>query len=384
MASRPCERSRGSQVVEPHGRRGWAARLAIAALLAVGAIGLWAGSAQAVPKTFFGVVPQTSLGTADYDRMGQGKVGLLRMQLNWSASDPTPAPDDYDFRAFDPIVANAARNKIRILPFVYGTPSWVANGLDGFNCSGASCATFAPKSGAARAAWADFVSAAVARYGPNGTFWKENPTLPQKPIKAWQIWNEQNSPSFYAPKPNAKAYVKLLKSSKKAIRPQDRSADIVLGGMAELAGVKSAIKGSKYLRKLYKVKGAKKNFDGVAPHPYGARVKKVSQQIDLIRKELRKGGDPKAELWVTELGWSSEKGGNPLNRGPKGQATRLKQAFKYFKKNRRKLHVETVNWFSWMDSPTSICKWCADSGLFKAGLVEKPAWRAFTKFTGGS
>jgi hypothetical protein len=89
-------------------------------------------------------------------------------------------------------------------------------------------------------------------------------------------------------------------------------------------------------------------------------------------------------MWITEIGWGSAKGGNPLNRGTQGQAQRLKQSFKYLQKKRNKLNLETVTWFSWMDSTTSICDWCAKSGLFKAGLVEKPAWRAFTKFTGGS
>ncbi len=31
----------------------------------------------------------------------------------------------------------------------------------------------------------------VKRYGPGGTFWKQNPGLPHDYIHEWQIWNEE-------------------------------------------------------------------------------------------------------------------------------------------------------------------------------------------------
>ena len=153
--------------------------------------------------------------------------------------------------------------------------------------------------------------------------------------------------------------------------------------MARLQGVKAAIPAADFLSKLYKVHGAKKNFDAVGVHPYGSRVKAIVEQVDAIRNTLVKRHDRKAGLYVSEIGWGSKKGGHALNVGAKGQANRLKESFKYFIKNRRKLHIQAVDWFSWMDSPTTICKWCPSSGLFKAGLVAKPSWKAYTKFTGG-
>jgi hypothetical protein len=361
------------------------ARLIAVATIAAATIALVATSAQAAaPRSFFGVVPQTNLNTADIDRMGQGRVGTLRVPLFWSTVDPSAAAGDESYAGFDAIVRDSARNGIEVLPFLFGTPEWVARDLDGRSCSAEKCTVSAPSSGPALDAWRTFVGATVARYGPNGTFWTENPDVPKVPITAWQVWNEQNSSEFFKPKPKPKSYGKLLEAAASAIRAEDASADVVLGGMAELAGSKKATEGSKYLAKLYKVKGAKKNFDGVAPHPYGAQLGKVIDQINGYRKLMKKAGDKKASMWVTEIGWGSAKGGNPLNRGTQGQAQRLKEAFKYLQKKRNKLNLETVTWFSWMDSTTSICDWCAKSGLFKAGLVEKPAWRAFTKFTGGS
>jgi polysaccharide biosynthesis protein PslG len=352
----------------------------LGALLAIAA---GSSAFAAAPRSFYGLSSQTHLGTADLDRMGQGNVGTLRIILEWSGVDPSPAADDYNWAAIDAIVADAARNGITVLPFVFGTPQWVARDLDGRNCT-SKCGLFAPSKRGAIDAWAGFLRDAVARYGPNGAFWAANPGLPQVPITGWQIWNEQNSKSFYRPRPNPKKYVKLLKASNAAIKGIDPGADVILGGMAELAGSRKATPGARYLAKLYKRKGAKKHFDGVALHPYGAKLKAVQEQVGLFRKAMKRGRDRGADLWITELGWGSARGGNPLNRGPRGQATRLKQAFKYFTKRRGKLNVRTVIWFSWMDSAARICAWCPKSGLFDQQFAPKRSWRGFVKFTGGS
>jgi hypothetical protein len=346
----------------------------------------FAGSATAAkaPADFYGVVPQSNLGASDFERMGTGKVGSVRSLMNWGAIDPSAAADDNNWSTFDPIVLDAARNGIEILPFVFATPSWVANDLDNRGCSASKCVLFAPTSPAALAAWQEFIKDAVERYGPNGTLWAENPGVPKTPIDTWQFWNEQNSESFFKPKPKPKAYAKLLAAADDAVASVDPSADVVLGGMAELAGSRKAIRGTEYLADLYDVKGAKKDFDGVAPHPYGATIGKVSGQVEAYRKVMKQAGDSGASLYVTEVGAGSKSGGNPLNRGKKGQASLLKQIYKYFQKKRNAFNVETVDWFSWQDISESICSWCSSSGLLTKTGQAKPSYKAFTKLTGGS
>jgi polysaccharide biosynthesis protein PslG len=367
----------------------------VTAVLALGLLGAAAGvQAAPAPPSFFGVVPQTSLTTEDIDRMGQGKVGTLRFELFWAGVDPTSAAGDYDWSGPDAIVRDAARNGIRPLPFIYSTPTWVAEQLDGFNC-GSQCAPFAPKSPAALEAWANFVRDAVRRYGPNGEFWTLNPTVPQLPIRAWQLLNEQNSPTFFKPKPKVKTYAKVLAAGHDAIVAEDPGAEIVLGGMfgTPLQGQKPAIAAWDYLEKLYKVKGAKKSFDGVAPHPYAAKFSKpgsqrsVLGQVELFRDEIKDARDRSASLWFTELGWASGGPPNPLNRGEAGQAKRLKEAFKFLKRKRGPWNIETVDWYSWRDNSAAgkaLCEWCPKSGLFSESLEPKPSWDAFTRFTGGS
>ena len=367
-----------------------AATLVIA--IAVGSISTAATSTESkaqpsprkAPGSFYAVSPQTILGPADFARMGQGKVGTLRIPIFWSEVDQVSPTGDFDFAATDAVVGGAAANGVQVLPFLYGTPPWVAQELDGRTCDPEKCIPMAPKKAAALDAWRAFVAAAVGRYGQNGSFWTDNPGIPKLPIEAWQIWNEQNSKVFFAPKAKPKLYAKLLEAAAGEIGAQDASADVVLGGMPELAGSRKATPGSKYLGKLYDVKGAEKNFDGVGIHPYGARLGSVTEQVDLFKEEIKKAHDQSVDLWVTEIGAGSANGGNPLNRGKQGQAQILTQTYKYFEKQRQKLNVQVVVWFSWMDSTASICDWCATSGLFKAGLVEKPAFRAFAKLTGGS
>lgn len=361
-----------------------AARLSlICAVTALATLALGPGAGAATPNSFFGVVPQTSLSSKDFERMGAGKVGTVRTLLSWATIDTSSAPDDNEWSGFDPIVLDAARNGIELQPFISGTPTWVARDLDGVGCPASKCALYAPRSAAALAVFRSFVGQAVDRYGPGGEFWAEHPGVPKRPIRVWQIFNEQNSKSFFLPKPSPKRYAKVVAAADDAISARDRSADVVLGGMAELAGSSKAIRGSEYLRRLYDVRGARKSFDAVAVHPYGATIAKVSSQAELYRKVIKRAGDPGASIYVTEVGAGSAGGGNPLNRGKAGQASLLGEIYKYFVKQRNKLNVRAVDWFSWQDSRTSICDWCKSSGLLKAGGQAKPSYKRFTKFTGG-
>jgi hypothetical protein len=356
-------------------------------MLALGALAASPSAQAAVPRDFFGVVPQTSLTAADFERMDRAQVGTLRFELSWATANP--APGSFDWGPSDATVRQAAAAGIRPLPFVFTTPTWVARDLDGNGCGDGTCGPFAPKGSSARDAWATFLGAAVERYGPDGTFWLENPTVPRLPIRAWQLWNEQNSPSFYKPKPKPKRFAKLVEAGGDAITAADPGAEIVLGGMfgTPLGGRKPGIAAWDFLERLYRVKGARKTFDGVAAHPYAAQFNKVLAQVELLRDEMKDGGDGKADLWITELGWASGGEPNPLNRGPAGQAKRLKESFRYFKKKRKKLNIRTVDWYSWRDNvagDTGLCVWCPRSGLVDENLTDKPSLKAFTKFTGGN
>lgn len=378
----------------PGGRRRVATRgSAAAAVLCIAAIGCAGGAADSsplpasVPPDFFGVVPQGLLTEDDLDRMGQGGVGTLRLVFSWQALDPTAKPGDADLSTIDPYVLGAARNGIRVLPTLYGTPAWVAEGLDGEQC-GDACATYAPRSPEALAAWETFVGEMVDRYGPGGELWSANPDIDPIPVAVWQIWNEQNSPSFFTPAPDPATYERIVSAASDTIRERDPAAEVILGGMfgEPLKGKPPAYTAWDFLHRIYAIDGARDDFDGIAAHPYSANLDSLESQVELLHDEVEKADDD-ASLWITEVGASSADTGVYLELGPDGQAELLRGAFEFFVDRRDEWKIQNVTWYSWRDTAdeNAPCAWCAQSGLFPAdGFDPKPSWDAFVSFTGGS
>jgi hypothetical protein len=284
------------------------------------------------------------------------------------------------------VVASAARQGIQTLPFVFDTPRWVVD-RDGRGC-GSRCGLYAPTGRRELGAFGRFLGAAVDRYGPEGTFWTEHPQLPKLPITAWQIWNEQNSPTFFRPLPKVRAYGKMIAAAHDAITARDPAAKIILGGMFgnPRGGAKPVIPAAEYLARLYRRPGAAEDFNGVAAHPYAGTVPEMAAQVKLLHREVERAGD-NASVWITEVGWAS--GGPPssLNPGPEGQADRLREAYGYFLAHRKRLRIKTVDWFSWRDRefpPPGVCPWCPETGLLDADGTPKPSLAAFASLAGGA
>ena len=98
-----------------------------------------------------------------------------------------------------------------------------------------------PSTTAQRTAWQTFLKAAVARYGPGGTYWSTGykqrfgSSATPLPITSWQIWNEPNLKFSYPGttyQQKAQKYGQLVQISHTAIRSKDPKAQIVLAGIA--------------------------------------------------------------------------------------------------------------------------------------------------------
>lgn len=335
-------------------------------------------SAQAVPQGFFGIVPQTGIGSKDLARMRAGGVETLRTPLPWAGVQRSPR-SDYDWSGFDGIVAASAKERIEVLPVLSVSPHWATGNLRRMPVD----------SGRQRRAWAEFVGAAVERYGRRGEFWEEHAPgsgdpLPRVPIRAWQIWNEENF--FYFTKPVSPGrYARLLAVSRRAIKRADPRGEVVLGGLFgdPKQGPPAAIDAVDFLDQLYR-RGAKADFDAVALHPYAANVAELRLLVEAVRATMVRHGDRRSSLYVTELGWGSAY--NPravaFEVGLHGQARELRGAYGYLLANRRRLRLRQVDWFTWKDLPGS-CAFCDSSGLFRRGerFRPKPAWHAFVQVT---
>lgn len=376
-------------------RRCYRIRLrALGATLAIAATGAAATAPQAnaVPADFWGVVPQLTPSAEQFQRLRRGGVDSIRIAISWGAVQPV-RNGPYDFAGSDGVIGAAAAAGIDVLPFLTNAPQWAVPSAAVPRGGGIRAPAYLPvRSGEQRSGWRKFVVQAIKRYGPQGTFWSENPGLPKKAIRVWQIWNEPNFKYFVA-RPNPAEYGKLVKLSYGAAKAADAGARIVLGGLfarpieAEIEqGPPQAYFAADFLDRMYRsTPGIASKFNGYAVHPYTGSYKNLTSRIEEVRAALRTHGDAGKGLWVTELGWSSKppRAGNSFAKGLGGQAAQLKGAFGLLRAKQRKWHVQHVYWFSVDDLP-GACNFCDGSGLFANGFKPKPAWNAFVKFAGGT
>jgi hypothetical protein len=337
-------------------------RRALAILLVLLPLSL-VDDADAKPR--YGVVNQHHLEASDFERMQRGGVQSVRFLLAWSRVEPSQG--EFRWSDVDSILAGAARQGIEPLPFVYGSPPWVARSEN------------RPPLGSAsdRGAYREFLAALVDRYGPDGDFWEAHDG-PARPIRRWQLWNEQNFDLYWHPPQSPRRYARLLEIGAAAIRGRDPGAKIILGGVAS---VPDGMRWWEFLRRLYRVPGVKQDFDAVALHPYSARMGALERYVELARSVMREAGDRRTPLAITEIGWASQ--GDPEARlvvGPGGQARKLTKAFRLLAGHPR-WRISDIDWYAWQDATAvePFCSFCAYAGLFDANRRPKPSWAAFRR-----
>src|SRR3954451_19493654 len=327
------------------------------------------GAARKVPRGWLGVVadgPLTAPGNpipAEWDRMAGSGVESVRTAFYWREVQPTGAADA-NWSTIDPVVLAAAARGMDVLPVLQGTPNWAAT---------------SPGDGGSpprdNADFARFVTLLVTRYGPAGSFWAEHPEVARRPIRAWQIWNEPNITRYWNVASWAPSYVRLLKVAHAALRQADPGARTILAGLPNESWVA--------LRRIYAA-GGRHAFDVVALHPYTSTPANVLKLVRLARAEMRRRHDTKVPVWITELSWPASVGKVDGPRGftttDAGQATRLRQGLDLLVRNRRKLRIGQVDWYTWLTQEGASGSTFNYSGLrrIRAGrLVDSPALAAF-------
>jgi hypothetical protein len=363
--------------------RVFAVALALAAFTGAAA----ASPAGAVPTTFWGVVPQATPTPEQLVRLKEGGVDSIRIPFVWSAIQPVKG-GPIEWEGLDTLIEGASNAGIEVLPFLTGAPRWAVPADHRYR----SPENLPVRTATQRAGWESFVREAVLRYGPTGTFWATHPSVVRRPIRTWQIWNEPNFMYFVA-KPNPAEYGKLVKLSYSTIHSVDPGAKLILAGLFARPSEANlhrkpplAYFAADFLEKFYNSNpGIQRMFQGFAIHPYTATYKRLEPYIEEVRDVLKEHHDAGKGLWLTELGWSSEPPSkkNSFAKGPSGQATQLKGAFRLIEKDANKWHLKRVYWFS-VDDQKGSCNFCDGSGLFGKGFKAKPAWRAYVSFAGGT
>lgn len=367
---------------------------ALVATLALVLVGAFASTAQALPLNFWGAVPQGALTLEQMQKLHQGGVTSIRMPVVWSVVQGA-RNGLFNWSSVDGQVENAAKAELEVLPFLAGAPAWAVPEVNVPGSGGSVKApTHLPISGAARSGWAAFVAAAVARYGPNGSFWAEHPAVPVHPMRTWQIWNEPNF-KYFVTHPNPAEYGKLVASSYAAIKAADPGAKVILAGLfARPKGSRTANGkhkslnwyASDFLEQMYKLTpGVRTKFSGTALHPYTYYFSELPAVIEEMRHVMAKNHDAGKGLWITEIGWSSGKPtrSNLFAKGTGGQASQLRGAFNLFKQKAALWRLQRIYWFS-VDDQAGSCNFCDGSGLFGDGFKPKKSWYEYVKFAGGT
>ena len=314
------------------------------------------------PAGFFGVVPQAMPSESDFDRMAKS-VETLRMPIFWSECEP--GRGEYDFASVDHEIGAATERGVSVLPFVYGTPSWLGR------------QDKPPLAGEALTRWKGFLRVLVARYGPRGSFWKGR-THPEA-IRRWQIWNEPNFRLYWAPKIEPAGYAKLLHASATALRKADPGAKIVLAGVAPVGyGMKTWV----FMRQLLRVPGVLHDFDFAAVHPYSATIPELDYQVEKVRTAMVTGGAGKKPLLVTEFGVASHGDyASAFVEGEEGQARFLRDAYERLLSMRHRWHIAGAYWYTWQDEarPDPHCGFCQGAGLLRLDGTAKSAWFVYQR-----
>jgi hypothetical protein len=375
-------------------RRPFTALLLLSGLAAGGLAG---GSAAArttrshVPQGFVGMNidgplfwPNTTLNLSDQmSSMVSHGVQSVRAGFDWATAQPYaswsdvpanqrsnfvtgPAGRPISYSATDTIVANAGRRRLTIMPIVLYAPLW-----DRKVSRGSTVPT--PKN---VTPYAQYAAALVRRYGPRGSFWAANPSIPKVPIRQWQIWNEPNILYFW-PQPFGAGYVRLLRAAHNAIKRADPHAQIVLAALTNYAW--------NSIQQIYSVRGGRKLFDVVSVDGYTRDPARDILYLQIMRRALDHYKDRHKPIVATEFGWPSAVGRTPthgdFNTTVNKQATYTARFLHLASQQRVKLGLSAVYYYDWINNEYRGAPVFNFSGLQnydnQGGVHAKPSLAAF-------
>jgi hypothetical protein len=289
----------------------------------------------------------------------------------------------------DDLFLSMAQKQITILPVVSGIPCRLDNRLPGIGSG----------SGALKR-WKDGLEAVAKRYGPEGGFWENHPSLKAYAPTFWEIWNEENMEGNAAPNGELvpERYGQLLGVSNDLLNEVDGKIKILFGGLLTIGKTKFKIakngqpipgESEMRIRTFLKRAGHAADYDAVSLHPYafkGNVTSKVALNIYAARKAVNKwGGGPAKDIWITEIGWAVDEGvaGEPgpdtvhVAISPTVQEERLNSVIDMIKNRSAEndFNIRNLFWYNIKDKAGS--NWDSHCGLVDRIGNKRSAFAAF-------
>ncbi len=234
--------------------------------------------------------------------VSQTQTKWLREEFDWSTVEPTQG--HFDFSYYDHFMLLAAQRGEHVLPLLYSTPAWAGANYNSIPTD--------------PTAFAQYVSAIIGRYGTNGSFWTQYPSLRAMAPTTWEIWNEPYLSTGDNGNYDPAAYAQLVKASAIAGRAADPNAKFLMA--AEMQSAQDANGTWQWwVDALYEaVPDLNHYFDGIAVHDYGDDVSTLNptiagqpydnyghvRRIEEIRAQFLAHG-ANQPFWITEAGWST-------------------------------------------------------------------------------
>jgi hypothetical protein len=205
-------------------------------------------------------------------------------------------------------------------------------------------------------------------------------------VAAYEIWNEEDAPSWWTGAPDPAAYARLLKTTYPVLKAADPSATVVLGGLTG--------NDFQFLEGVYQA-GGKGSFDAVGVHtdtacnvlsPYdflrGADNRMIPDSF-LAYREVHAtmlANEDDKPIWMTEMSWRTTNaicsegvfaGHKPEGVTLRQQATYLRQAYHCLA---RYPYVQVGLWYPLRDEGALV------SGLVAATGSRKPSFAAMRTY----
>jgi hypothetical protein len=305
--------------------------------------------AQRGINSFVSELDTSDLGNAaaDMRALEDAWAGMVREEFEWKRVEPVQG--QFVWPKFDQAVELARAHGIEVLgKLAYGVP-WAAATPPG---TSADDAQFYPPADVAT--YAAYARAVVHRYKDR--------------VHYWQIWNEENHPGAWKPTANAAAYTALLKAAYTAIKAEDPTAVVVLGGLSTGpdAGFLQGIRDN----------GGWGSFDVLAMHTYVTGQPDGSAVESWIAEAKAKvssyGWKP---IWITEFGWSNYLGSGSGYMGVTAdqQANYLARTYEIAVAQ----GIEGVFWFEFKDRGIDAWSRADHYGIVDLARSPKPSFASF-------